>query len=261
MRLAKNLASAVAAGIVAASALAGPASAATIENSYPQTPKLNPTLPIVHTSHGSDNLKANILNPNPVCNSAEDYRTVVYKVDDNFTPAGSISTNNQSQSPIPLTQKLSKTQSISISIKGDRTEETSVNAGGDVSGKNGKGSTGIAHSISSMIGVEASYSLTWELGQEIGPYDVPAGHTGEATYGFRTITMTGTQQYCKPNGTWSNPTPWTAFVPIKNEVRVKTYDNPADSRVNNFPNDNAVVDTSVAAPEVKDGKSEPSVQA
>ncbi|WP_268803817.1 hypothetical protein [Corynebacterium dentalis] len=41
--------------------------------------------------------------------------------------------------------------------------------------------------------------------------------------------MTGTQQYCKSNGTWSTPTFWSALNPVKNEVQVRLYDNPADS--------------------------------
>mgnify|MGYP002759714384 FL=1 len=206
--------------IFAASAAAGllmagmgaTANAETIENHYPETPKFNPTLPIVNTSHGSDHIKANVLNPNPVCNSGEDYRTVIYKVDDKFTPAGTISATNDTKHEIPLTQKLSKSQSISLTVKGDRTETTSVNLGGDASGKSGKGSVGIAYELAKQIGFEASYSLSWEVGQDIGPYDVPAGYTGEATYGFRTVNMTGTQQFCKANGTWSNPTAWSALT-------------------------------------------------
>ena len=58
---------------------------------------------------------------------------------------------------------------------------------------------------------------------------MPAGNTGEATYGFRTVTMTGTQQRCLPNGTWATPTAWVANMPVKNEVRVKNFDTPADS--------------------------------
>ena len=233
----KNGASAAAAAAIVAAAVASPASAITKEEHYPETPKLNPTLPIVNTTHGSDHIKANILNPHPVCNSGEDYRTVVYKVDDKFTPAGTISATNQSKNTIPLTQELSKTQTISISIKGDRTETTSVNLGGEASGKESKGSVGIAYELAKKIGAEASYSLSWNVGQTVGPYDVPAGHTGEATYGFRTIKMTGTQQFCKANGTWSTPTPWIALTPIKNQVNVKLYANPADSAVPAKPED------------------------
>ena len=40
--------------------------------------------------------------------------------------------------------------------------------------------------------------------------------------------MTGTQQFCKANGTWSTPTPWSALTPIKNQVNVKLYGNPAE---------------------------------
>ncbi len=217
-------------GAVGASALlltvaGAPAQAATIEDEYPETPVTNAQLPIVNTQHGSDHIKANILNPRPVCNPFEDYRTVVYKVTDDFSPVGTISTHNRSDSAIPLTQDLSRTQTISMSVQGDRTNTTSINAGGEKDG----GSIGIAHEISSTLGFQASYELSWNVGQTIGPYDVPAGHTGEATYGFRTINMTGTQQYCKSNGTWSTPTAWRAFVPIKNDVKVDVYENPADS--------------------------------
>lgn len=207
----------------------GTAQAVTKTEHYPETPKLNPELPIINTYHGSDHIKANILNPNPVCNSAEDYRTVIYEVDDNFTPAGTISAQNKTNKTIPLTQELSKTQTISLSVKGDRTETVSANIGGDVSGDNAKGSAGIAYELAKTIGLEASYSLSWNVGQTIGPYDVPAGHAGEATYGFRTVNMKGTQQICRPNGTWSTPTAWSAFVPVKNEVEVKLYDNLAEA--------------------------------
>ena len=212
------------------SVVAAPAMADTITNTYPETPKTNANLPIVHTSHGSDHIKANILNPRPICNAWEDHRTVVYKVTDNFLPVGTISTTNKSKSTIPLKQSLSKSQSISISVNGSQSETLSVNPGGSGKvGKDGNANAGIAYTLAKEIGGSASYSLSWQTGQDIGPYDVPAGYTGEATYGFRSISMAGAQQYCKPNGTWSTPTAWRAFVPIKNEVQMKLYNNPADS--------------------------------
>lgn len=217
-------------GAVGASALlltvaGAPANAATVENEYPETPVTSEKLPIINTHHGSDHIKANVLNPRPVCNPFEDYRTVVYKATDKFSPVGTISTHNQSKTAIPLTQDLSRTQTISMSVNGDRTSTTSVNAGAEKDG----GSFGIAQEISQSLGFSASYELSWNVGQTIGPYDVPAGHTGEATYGFRTINMTGTQQYCKSNGTWSTPTAWRAFVPLKNDVKVNVYDDAVDS--------------------------------
>lgn len=211
--------------MVLTAGLAGGAQAGTQEDHYPETPKLNPSLPIINTYHGSDHIKANVINSEPVCNPFEDYRTVVYKVKDNFTPAGTISATNKSEHTIPLTQELSRSETISFTVKGDRTNSTSVNLGGS---KNGI-SASIAQELSSTVGAEFSYSLSWNVGQTIGPYDVPAGHTGEAKYGFRTIHMTGTQQYCKSNGTWSTPTFWSALNPVKNEVQVRLYDNPADS--------------------------------
>lgn len=218
-----------AATVMLAGSAAGVAGAATDEHHYPETPKINPTLPIINTYHGEDHIKANILNPNPVCNAYKDYRTVIYRVDDKFTPAGTISATNKSNKPIPLTQELSKTQSIKLTVKGDRTETVSANLGGEASAKGAKGSAGIAYELAKQMGVEASYELSWNVGQTVGPYDVPAGHTGEATYGFRTINMTGTQQFCKANGTWSNPTAWSALTPVKNQVDVRLYKNPADS--------------------------------
>lgn len=199
--------------------------AGTQEETYPETPALNPDLPLVHTTHGSDHIKANILNPHPVCNSAEDYRTVVYKVQDKWLPVGTISTNNRTNSTIPLTQTTSRSQSISLSVNGSQNNSTDVNLGGSQSKDKSSVNAGIAFSFAQTIGGDASYSLSWEVGQQVGPYDVPAGYTGEASYGFRAITMTGTQQFCRPNGTWSTPTAWTAFAPIKNEVRVRMYDN------------------------------------
>lgn len=211
--------------VVGAAALAPAAGAATVTESHPQTPAVNPKLPIIHTTNGSDHIKANVLNPRPICNPWEDHRTVVYKVTDTFMPVGTISTTNQTEKDIPLQQNLSKSQSISVDIKGDRTLTTSMNAGYSKDG----GSVGISQSIANSIGGSASYSLSWEAGQSIGPYDVPPNHTGEATYGFRVLDMTGTQQYCKTDGTWSTPTAWSALQPVKNEVRVKLYEDVADS--------------------------------
>lgn len=252
------------AGLIAGLAIAGTAliapaaSAATQTESYPETPAVNAKLPIVHTTHGSDHMKANVLNPRPVCNPWEDHRTVVYKVTDNFMPAGTISTTNQTKKDIPLQQDLSKSQSITLSVNGDRTETTSMNMGGKGSGKGAEGSFGISHQIATKLGASASYSLSWEAGQSIGPYDVPPNHTGEATYGFRVLNMTGTQQYCKPNGTWSTPTFWSAMQPMKNEVRVKLYDDIADSYA---PNKDAQNTTDVNDPKVVEEEKSPEADA
>ena len=230
MKLTSKIAATFGSGALLATMAAAPALAATDTDPYPETPANNANLPIIHTSHGSDHIKANILNPRPICNAWEDHRTVVYKVTDNFAPVGTISTTNKSKNTIPLSQSLSKSQTISISVNGSQSETLSVNLGGSGKvGKDGNANAGIAYTLAKEIGGSASYSLSWQTGQDIGPYDVPAGYTGEATYGFRSISMTGTQQYCKPNGTWSTPTAWRAFVPIKNEVQMKLYNNPADS--------------------------------
>ena len=229
---------------VAAVAIAGSgitATAQTFEESYPETPATNSALPIIHTYRGSDHLKANILNPRPVCNSTEDYRTIVYKVKDNFLPVGTISTTNLSDNAIPLSQDLSRTQTISASINGSKTETLSLGGSGSKKGIEGN----IGYSLAKSLGWDVSAELSWNVGQTVGPYDVPAGNTGEATYGFRTVTMTGTQQRCRPNGTWATPTAWVANMPVKNEVRVKNYSTPAGSWA---PNKGAQVTDTVENP-------------
>lgn len=202
-------------------------------DTYPETSRLNPTLPVIHTSHASDHIKANVLNPFPVCNASEDYRTVVYRVSDTWMPVGTISTFNQTSGPIPLKQTASRSQTIAISVNGSSTQSVSGNLGSNASnsqsGNTIGGQAGIAFSLARTVGGQASYSLTWNVGQEVGPYQVPAGHTGEATYGFRAVNMSGTQQFCKADGTWSTPTLWQAFVPLKNEVRVKLYRTQAEA--------------------------------
>jgi len=160
-----------------------------------------------------------------VCNSTEDYRTVVYKVKDNFLPVGTISTTNLSDEAIPLQQDLSRTQTVSASVNGSKTETLDLGGSGSKKGIEGN----IGYSLAKSLGWDVSAELSWNVGQTVGPYDVPAGNTGEATYGFRTVTMTGTQQRCRPNGTWATPTAWVANMPVKNEVRVKNFDTPADS--------------------------------
>lgn len=212
-------------GALMAGAAIAPANATTLEESAPETPANNDKLPIVHTYRGSDHLKANVLNPRPVCNSTEDYRTVVYKVKDNFLPVGTISTTNLSDEAIPLQQDLSRTQTVSASVNGSKTETLDLGGSGSKKGIEGN----IGYSLAKSLGWDVSAELSWNVGQTVGPYDVPAGNTGEATYGFRTVTMTGTQQRCRPNGTWATPTAWVANMPVKNEVRVKNFDAPADS--------------------------------
>ncbi|MCG7290432.1 MULTISPECIES: hypothetical protein [unclassified Corynebacterium] len=212
-------------GALMAGAAIAPANATTLEESAPETPANNDKLPIVHTYRGSDHLKANVLNPRPVCNSTEDYRTVVYKVKDNFLPVGTISTTNLSDEAIPLQQDLSRTQTVSASVNGSKTETLNLGGSGSKDGIEGN----IGYSVAKALGWDVSAELSWNVGQTVGPYDVPAGNTGEATYGFRTVTMTGTQQRCRPNGTWATPTAWVANMPVKNEVRVKNFDTPADS--------------------------------
>ena len=224
-RSGRRAATAALAALVTVSAATSTATAQTLEESAPETPATNSDLPIIHTYRGSDHLKANVLNPRPVCNSTEDYRTVVYKVTDNFLPVGTISTTNLSDKEIPLQQDLSRTQSISAKINGSKTETLNLGGSGSKDGMQGN----IGYSIAKTLGWEVSGTLSWTVGQKIGPYQVPAGNTGEASYGFRTITMTGTQQRCKPNGTWATPTAWVANMPVKNEVRVKNYATPAGS--------------------------------
>ncbi|MFV8381970.1 hypothetical protein [Corynebacterium hindlerae] len=225
--------SVLAAGLLAIGLTVSPAHAATTVDTYPETPKLNPQLPLIHTLHGSDSIKPNIQNPHPVCNAWEDYRTVAYKVTDSFTPAGTVSTTNHTQDAINLEQSLSKTQAIKLNVQGDQTSSVNANAGYSQKGA----SFGIAASFAQKIGLSASYELSWQVGQKIGPYKVPAGSTGEATYGFRTVTFSGTQQYCKLDGTWSNPTPWVAITPVKNEVQVRTYDTLAGAHPDITPSD------------------------
>ena len=223
MRAIRSAVAALAAVAIAGSAVT--ATAQTLEESYPETPATNDALPIIHTYRGSDHLKANVLNPRPVCNSTEDYRTVVYKVKDNFLPVGTISTTNLSDEAIPLQQDLSRTQTVSASVNGSKTETLNLGGSGSKDGIEGN----IGYSVAKALGWDVSAELSWNVGQTVGPYDVPAGNTGEATYGFRTVTMTGTQQRCRPNGTWATPTAWVANMPVKNEVRVKNFDTPADS--------------------------------
>lgn len=100
MKLTQSLLRSAADGLTALAATAAmvaaasPASAATNTHEYPETPAVNPNLPIVKTTHKSDHIKANVLTPHPVCNALEDKRTTVYKVTDKFLPVGTISTTN-----------------------------------------------------------------------------------------------------------------------------------------------------------------------
>lgn len=231
MKWNKKLGAAVGTGALLATMTLAPANAWTFNTTSPQTPENTASLPIVNVYQKSDHLKANIINARPVCNAWEDYRTVVYRTSDNFTPVGTISTTNKTNKDIPLTQSLSKTQTVTLTVNGSKSREFSLNTSGTGNLDKESINAGAALTLAQSVGGEGSYSLSWSVGQDIGPYDVPAGYTGEATYGFRTVSLTGTQQYCKLDGTWSNPVAWRAVVPIKNEVQVKLYNNVADSYI------------------------------
>lgn len=218
---------------VAGAALLGgaamiPAYADSFQNFDPETPETNANLPVVNTYRQTNHLKANALNAYPVCNAGEDLRTVVYKVTSDFDPKGTISTTNRTSEAVPLTQTLSKTESINITYHSDLNAGVSATASSNTPAGEGP-STSITASLAKTIGYSISYSLSYTAGQQIGPYMVPAGQTGEATYGFRTITMTGTQQACKPNGTWGHAFAWSSTAPVKNEVVVKMYATPEGS--------------------------------
>lgn len=205
-----------------------PAHADSYQNFTPETPINNANLPLVNTHRGTNFLKANVLNAYPVCNAGEDLRTVVYKVTSDFEPKGTISTTNRSENSVPLTQTLSKTESINFSYHSDL--NAGISSTTSTNTPAGKGpNVSITASLAKTIGYSISYSLSYTAGQQIGPYMVPAGNTGEATYGFRTITMSGTQQYCKPNGTWSHAYAWRSTAPVKNEVVVKLFATPDGS--------------------------------
>ena len=62
-RYTRRAAAAALAALMTATAAANPATAATLEESAPETPATNAKLPIIHTYRGSDHLKANVLNP------------------------------------------------------------------------------------------------------------------------------------------------------------------------------------------------------
>ena len=222
---AKHILASVAGAALLGGAFLVPAQADTFQDFTPETVQNNDKLPVVNTYRANNYLKANVLNAYPVCNAGEDLRTVIYKVSTNFEPKGTISTTNRTNASVPLTQTLSKTESISFTYHSDLNAGVSATASTNTPAGQGPNAS-ITASLAKTIGYSISYSLSYTAGQQIGPYQVPAGNTGEATYGFRTITMTGTQQACKPNGTWGHAFAWTSKAPVKNEVVVKMYATP-----------------------------------
>lgn len=224
---AKHIIASVAGAALLGTAMVIPANADTFQNYEPETVINNANLPLINTYRSNSFLKPNILNAYPVCNAGEDLRTVVYKVSSEFEPKGTISSTNRTSAAIPLTQTLSKTESISLSYHSDLNAGLSATASTNNSA--GTPNASITASLAKTMGYSISYSLSYTAGQQIGPYMIPSGNTGEATYGFRTIKMTGTQQACKPNGTWGPAFAWSSQAPLKNEVVVKMYATPDGS--------------------------------
>ncbi|GAB76974.1 hypothetical protein SAMN05421595_2109 [Austwickia chelonae] len=153
--------------------------------------------------------KRNILNPRPVCNAWQDTRITITKVHAYFKPSGAIETTNNTTEPLPLTQSLSKTKTFRASVSGS--------FGFD-----------LFSVIKATITPTLEHSMSWNVGQTIGPYKVPPGKTARASYGFNVISYEGTRQGCNLNGTWSRPRATSGTAPLTNAVKVQFYDNPTD---------------------------------
>lgn len=168
-------------------------------------------------------IKPNASNPNPVCNPWSQCRTHITSVKTSFTPMGAVQTTNDSDSSVPLTQTLSSTQTLTMKIDGDfgRSFTAGLTGSGSKDGITGGGN--LAATWTQAIKPGFSYEASWTTGQEIGPYDIKPGMVGRATYGFNTVTFKGTQQYCKLNGTWSQPTPLSGTAPIAKDVHIEQY--------------------------------------
>ncbi|HEY8545741.1 MAG TPA: hypothetical protein VIL36_11860 [Acidimicrobiales bacterium] len=138
------------------------------------------------------------------CNVWTQLLSARYTVTDSseaFLSIGAISTANRTSGPINLYQSLSTTQTLTAS-----------------------GNIGLSYSgFGGSLG--ASYSLSWELGQGIGPYAIAPGETGRATYGFNVVRFTGTAQWCMPWGQWSSPLPIVGVAPLELHVVIERYPN------------------------------------
>lgn len=180
-------------------------------------------LDVWHTTHADDPIKKNSLNPNPVCNAWSQHRTHITSATTSFVPMGAIQLTNDSDTPVQLKQTLSSTQSLTLKVDGDfgHAFTTGLNGSGSGSGLTGGGTFTANWTQSIKPGL--SYTASWSVGQEIGPYTVKPGYVGRASYGFTVVSFKGTQQYCKLDGTWSKPTPLSGIAPIAKDVRIEQY--------------------------------------
>ncbi|MBW3086878.1 hypothetical protein KEM60_03107 [Austwickia sp. TVS 96-490-7B] len=180
-----------------------------------------PALPIVKEQHKRP-VQKNLLNPKPVCNAWEDSRVVIERAQKSFEPVGAVEMRNDTTATIPLTQTLARTHSFTAGISGD--------VGGQ-----------FASAVKATIAPTFAFTMSWNAGQVIGPYQVPAGKTARASYGFGVITFDGTHQFCKLDGTWSKPTRVNGRAPLASTVRVQLYSDPSDvlnaRRAENVPTD------------------------
>ena len=206
----------------AASALTVVAAAGLVVSPAAHADSTTQNADIWHISNAGP-IKPNSLNPNPVCNPWSQYRTHITSVTNTFTPMGAIQTTNNSDSPVPLTQTLSSTQTLTLKVDGDfgRSFTAGLTGSGSQDGLSGGGN--LAATWTQKIAPGFSYSASWTTGQEVGPYTIKPGYVGRATYGFNTVSFKGTQQYCKLNGTWSQPTPLSGIAPTAKDVHIEQY--------------------------------------
>lgn len=109
---------------------------------------------------------------------------------------GSVTLTNMSGSSAPVTASISRAATTSATVSGS----VSVDS--------------ILVPLKAEISASASASESWTSGATIGPAILPAGSSLVATYGFNTVSFSGSQRTCQGTGQFGPSTSFSGTAPI-----------------------------------------------
>ena len=113
----------------------------------------------------------------------------------NKEAVGSVTLTNTSGSTAPISATVSRTNSSSATVTGS----VSVDS--------------IIAPLKAEISASATASQSWTVGAVVGPATIPAGQSLIATYGFNTVSFSGSQKTCNSVGQFGPTTSFSGTAP------------------------------------------------
>ncbi|KNC20368.1 hypothetical protein AC792_01040 [Arthrobacter sp. RIT-PI-e] len=115
------------------------------------------------------------------------------------------SSNKEAVGSVTLTNTSGSTAPVSASVS--RTDTSTATVSGSVSVDS------IIAPLKAEISASASASQSWSAGATVGPATIPAGQSLIATYGFNTVSFSGSQKTCNSTGQFGPSTSFSGTAP------------------------------------------------